>query len=186
MTELWQRFGRAERPYTQADLQATLADLTGDRAFAEDFFSRYIDGREVMEYERLLGYAGLLLRPANPGTAWIGSPALRFDENGAQVMSTTLIDTPLHNAGVTAGDRIVMMAGNRMDSEAALTGVLGSLRPGDRLSIVYEQRGETRTAEMTVSEDPRLEVVTYESVGREVTPVMQGFRNEWLRSRAVR
>jgi predicted metalloprotease with PDZ domain len=72
MRALWARFGRSAAtrpgyvgsPYTLADLRQTLSDVTGgDEAFASAFFERYIEGRDVVDYARLLSRAGLILRP---------------------------------------------------------------------------------------------------------------------------
>jgi predicted metalloprotease with PDZ domain len=69
MRLLWERFGRpggapgvVDRPYSADDLRTALADVSGDRRFADDFFSRYIQGRETADYERLLARVGLVLR----------------------------------------------------------------------------------------------------------------------------
>ena len=55
------------------DLRDVLADVSGDRAFADDFFDRYIQGREVVDYEPLLARAGLAAAKAQsraaPGSA---------------------------------------------------------------------------------------------------------------------
>jgi predicted metalloprotease with PDZ domain len=71
MRALWARFGRSAAvrpgyvasPYTLADLRNTLAEVIGDETFATTFFERYIEGRDVVDYARLLARAGLLLRP---------------------------------------------------------------------------------------------------------------------------
>jgi hypothetical protein len=39
--------------------------VSGDRAFARDFFARYIQGRELADYARLLSAAGLRVRPVS-------------------------------------------------------------------------------------------------------------------------
>jgi predicted metalloprotease with PDZ domain len=70
MRALWNKFGRSasrrpgyvESPYTLADLRATLAEVAGDAAFATQFFARYIEGHDVVDYARLLARAGLVLR----------------------------------------------------------------------------------------------------------------------------
>ena len=75
MREMWRRFGKpggaregyVDRPYTIADAEATLAAVSGDAAFARDFFARYIQGRELADYGRLLTPAGFLLRTASRG-----------------------------------------------------------------------------------------------------------------------
>jgi predicted metalloprotease with PDZ domain len=71
MRALWVRFGRSAAarpgyvasPYTLADLRATLAEVSGDPSFAADFFEKYIEGRDVVEYGSLLSRAGFVLRP---------------------------------------------------------------------------------------------------------------------------
>ena len=75
MREMWRRYGKpggaregyVDRPYTIADAEATLAAVSGDAAFARDFFARYIQGRELADYGRLLTPAGFLVRPASRG-----------------------------------------------------------------------------------------------------------------------
>ena len=70
MRALWDKFGRSssrrqgyvESPYTLVDLKTTLADVSGDATFAAQFFARYIEGHDVVDYATLLSRAGLLLR----------------------------------------------------------------------------------------------------------------------------
>ena len=79
MRALWARFGRSAAtrpgyvlsPYTLADVRQTLAEVVGDDAFAADFFERFIEGRDVADYARLLSRAGFLLRQrqSSPNTA---------------------------------------------------------------------------------------------------------------------
>jgi len=75
MREMWRRYGKpggaregyVDRPYTIADAEATLAAVSGDAAFARDFFTRYIQGHELADYRRLLVSAGFLVRTASRG-----------------------------------------------------------------------------------------------------------------------
>ena len=70
MRALWERFGRpganvpgyVETPYTLDDLKSVLGSVAGDAAFAQDFFARYVEGHEVLDYARLLGRAGILVK----------------------------------------------------------------------------------------------------------------------------
>ena len=67
MRALWQKHGKpggkapgyVDNPYTVADLKATLAAVAGDAAFAESFFARFIQGRELVDYGPLLERVGL-------------------------------------------------------------------------------------------------------------------------------
>lgn len=188
MRELWRVHGRPEKdfapsnPYTMPDVVDALARVTGDRAFAEDFFRRYVAGHEVFDYETLLGHAGLLLRKANPGRASLGRAQLRYADGEAILTAGTLIGSPLYQAGLSRGDRIISIDGRKIGSAAELDEFLAARKPGDQVEIVFEQRGRLRTERLTLAEDDRLEVVTYESVGRAVTPAMRQLREGWLGS----
>src|SRR5690606_13173695 len=117
MRALWQRYGQPEIPYTIADLERALAEVTGDSAFAADFFDRYIRGRDVPDYEALLAHAGLLLRKANPGRPTLGQAQIRYDGGQAYLVSGTLVGTPLYEAGLDRGDRIISLAGRPVRSD---------------------------------------------------------------------
>lgn len=75
MRQLWIRFGKpggarpgyVDHPYTIGDVEDTLAEVVGDRAFARDFLARYIRGRAVPDYARLLAPAGFLVRREGSG-----------------------------------------------------------------------------------------------------------------------
>ena len=192
MQLLWQRFGRAggavpgvvERPYTQADANAALAELTGDQVFADDFFDRYVDGHDVIDYAPLFERAGLVLRPRAPGQTWLGSPSLSFGPGGGQLMMPAGFGSPLYDAGVERDDVLVSLDGRPLSSERRLEAVLGDLSAGARVSLVYSRRGEMLTTQLTVEADPTLELVSAEQLGRRPTPAQQRFRDEWLGSKA--
>jgi predicted metalloprotease with PDZ domain len=184
MRAAWERFGQEERPYSLQDLRETLAAITSDPAFADDFFARYVEGREVVDYAGLLERAGYLVRRAAPGRPWAGIPAVSFENGAARLMGPTLIDSPLYRAGIGVGDEILEIDGRPADSETAIAAVVDTHGPGDRLSVVFMQRGETRSSEVTLAEDPRLEVVPFEDAGHTPTRAMRSFRERWLGSRA--
>lgn len=192
MQLLWQQFGRpggavpgvVDRPYTQADLRTALAELTGDQAFADDFFDRYVEGHEVIDYAPLFERAGLVLRPRAPGQTWLGSPSLRFDRGGARIVAPVLFGSPLYDAGLERDDMLVSIDGQTLSSAGRLDAVLGDLDDGARVSVVYSRRGERRTTQLTVVADPTLELVPLEQLDGRPTPEQQRFRDDWLGSKA--
>ena len=195
MRELWRAHGTSERPYTHDDLRAALGRVTRDTAFARDFFARYIEGRDVVDYSALLARAGIRLRRAAAGEAFIGGPIGFQDARDANTSSggdarafisgPTIVGTPLYEAGLERGDRIVSLGGRPVTTEAELTAILRARRPGDRLVVEFDQRGRRRTATIVVAASPRLEAVTFEQAGEPVTPAVRAFRAQWLGSRSV-
>lgn len=180
MRLLWQRFGGTGVPYTLADVERALADVSRDSTFAADFFTRYIRGRELVDYEALLASAGLLLRPVAPERAFLGLVNLEYGPAGATIASATRIGSPLYAAGLDRGDVIATIGGMELRGDADWQAIKAAHQPGDVVEVVYVSRGHRRTAPLTIAADPRLEVVLYEAAGRELTESMRRFRAAWL------
>ena len=183
MRAMWSRYGSVERPYRLEDLERVLAELTDDPAFADSFFGRFIRGREVAEYDTLLARAGFLLRRAARNRPSLGRSELAFSEEGAEIVSATLIDDPLYKAGLDRGDVITGLAGRRVRGARDLLGALSRHGPGERIPIEYRSRGVVREGAVRLAGDDRLEVVPFEEAGPNVSPEMMAFRRAWLGSR---
>ena len=189
MRAMWRTYGKpggsregyVDRPYTVGDAEATLAEVSGDRAFARDFFARYIQGHEVADYARLLARAGLSLRQRVPGRAWLGD--LRFETRQDSLRVTTLVepDWPVYEIGLEQDDELRQLDGQRLLSAADVERVLARHAPGDRVNLVFADRtGAARTARVVLKEDPALEVVALESTGGQITAAQRIFRERWL------
>ena len=192
MALLWQRFGQpggavpgiVDRPYTQADARAVLAELTGDQIFADEFFDHYVEGHEVIDYAPLFERAGLELRPRAQGQTWLGPSALRSTGGGVRIAAPVRFGSPLYEAGVERDDVLVSINGQNLSAARRLDAVLRDLRDGERVTLVYSRRGEMLTTQVTVEADPRLELVSFERLGRRPTPAQQRFRDDWLGPKA--
>jgi predicted metalloprotease with PDZ domain len=182
MRAMWEQYGKPERPYVLDDLQRTLGAYTGDPAFAANFFARFIRGREVADYETLLGEAGFLLRKAHPGRAWLGV-SLEERDGEAVVASRALAGSPAYEAGLEEGDVILRFDQVEVTHPAHVEALMQVTPPGTALAITYRQRGRVREATLMLTEDLALEVVPYETVGRTLTPDAQALRGDWLKAR---
>jgi predicted metalloprotease with PDZ domain len=178
------RPGHVDRPYTVADAEARLAEVSGDPGFARDFFRRFIQGHDVANYERLLRHAGLVLRRARASEAWIGEVQMSTGPHGVRLESDPPRSTPLYAAGAGRGDAIVTLGGRRADSVERLTEALRALKPGDTVPLVVaDDAGVTRRTMITVSGNPALELVTLESTGATLRSAERAFRRSWLEAR---
>jgi predicted metalloprotease with PDZ domain len=188
--EMWRRHGRAqdaslapERPYTMADAEAALAAVANDAAFARDWFARFVVGNELPDFPSLLARAGFLVRPAAPEEGWIGeAPVASFDGN-VVIAGPTSFGSPLHEAGVAAGDRVTAVDGRKVTTDDEFRAAVRGVRPGSTLRLEWIGRTGTMSAELPVRANPRLEVVAYEAAGRTPTAAQRAFRDAWLSSR---
>jgi predicted metalloprotease with PDZ domain len=191
MRRMWQDFGRAapsvegtvRRSYTAQDLRKVLADVSDDRAFADDFFDRFVHGREVLDYGPLLAHAGLILRTRNPGRPWIGPVPLDFTSGAPVVSGPITEDTPVYAAGLDRGDELISLDGVAISGRSRLEEAVQRRRPGDRVRLSIRRRGATQELTMTIGEDPRLQLVPVERIGRQPSPAEREFRERWLGSK---
>jgi predicted metalloprotease with PDZ domain len=195
MRGLWRDFGRpgqkepgiVSTPYTIEGLESTLGEVAGDRAFADAFFARYIQGHEAADYAALLAKAGLAVRPRNDSRAYFaGSGSMGFAGSaGARVTAPVPLDSPLYKAGIDQDDQIVSIDGAAMSSQQALEQVLNRHKPGDAVPIKFVRRdGESVVAKLVFEADPRIVIVPIEQAGGTLTADQKRFRESWLGSKA--
>lgn len=178
MTALWKRFGKTEIAYTVPGLESVLAEVTHDKAFAADFFARYVNGHESFNYAPLLEKAGLMLKKQYAGKAWLGQ--VKFKERSTIITSNTVTGTPLYNAGLDFNDEIVKLNGKLVAIAGDINEILNNHKPGDVVSVQYKHRGEFKEAAVTLGENPVYTLTTFEQSGLPVTKEMLDFRNNWL------
>lgn len=191
MGALWAQFGRPGQkepgkvaaPYTRDAVKESLAKLTGDRGFANDFFAKYVEGREVVDYARLLERAGLVMRKRAPGRPFAGQVQLQAGGSGLRVTGLVPWESPLYDAGVVQDDQLVNLDGTALTSMANYDEVLARHKPGDRIPLRFVRRsGETVNAMLALEEDPRVEIVPFEKIGGMLNADQQRFRSAWLSS----
>jgi predicted metalloprotease with PDZ domain len=200
MRLLWTRHGKpggpapgiVGKPYNLKDLRDHLATLTGNRKFADDFFDKYVEGREAPDYSHLLGLAGFTLRMADPGKAWIGNVSVSETSEGLAVGSggarggggrqmEVPFDTPLYEAGIDSGDVIKTIDGQ--PATLASWNAILDKKPGENVTLVVMRRdGATVTKSVTLRQDPTAQqVVPNESLpGATLNDSQKAFRAAWL------
>ncbi len=188
MRQMWREHPDIDKPYTLDDLERTLATATGDREFAADIFRRHIHGKEPMDYAGLLANAGLLLEKGGArarARVWLGAQGAAFSSRGMTLTGPTLRGSPLYDAGLDRGDRIVEWDGRAPKTAAKLEAILARHKPGDKIRVRAETRAGRKDVDVVLGAPPDLRIVTYESAGRPMTREMAAFREAWLSSKAV-
>lgn len=178
------REGYVDHPYSLDDARARLKEVSGDASFAQEFFARYVEGHEVVDYARLLAPAGLVLRKRSPGLAWFGD--LQFDSRGgvARLNAVAPSNSPAYAAGIDEDDTVRTIDGERIASADDVAAVVRRHKPGDRVEVGFTDRRGPQTTTVTLGESPNLEIVPVESTGGVLTEAQRAFRDAWLGARA--
>ena len=191
MKALWTQFGRpgqktpgkVSTPYTIDGLKESLAKVAGDRGYANDFFTKYVEGRELVDYTRLLGRAGMVLRKRAAGKAFAGQVQLQGGGSALRVSGLVPWESPLYQAGVAQDDQLASLGGVDLTSMAAFEAALSKQKPGAAVPLRFIRRsGEVVNGTITLVEDPRIEIVPVEKTGGTLTDDQKRFRESWLSS----
>lgn len=172
MKLVWQEFGKTEVPYTNRDIEATLAQYAG-KDFAAEFFSKYIFDSQMPDYDQLFESVGVDFGKANPGKASLGTN-IRI-QNGVGILTSNAIkDSPIYEAGISGADEIISIGGIRLSTVESVDDILTNYKPGDEVEIVFDWWGEQKTAVVTFGEDQRYET--------SISNSSQSDRSSWIQA----
>lgn len=194
MRAMWREHGKpggaepglVRKPYTMADVRARLAEVSGDRVFADDFVRRYIEGHERADYAALLLRAGFVLRNRNAGQPALGRIPLEKKEGAPlRVSGSTLIGSPAYDAGLDVDDELVAIGGTALAAPEDVGKALAGHKPGDEVEIVFNRHGQEVRSKARLAEDQQLEMVPIEKTGGALTDAQKRFRDAWLGTKAT-
>ncbi len=151
MQHVWKTHGKPEIPYSVRDLEARLAEYAGD-TFARDFFGKHIFDSKMPNYQLLFEKMGVNFEASNPGQVSLGAN-LRLVDGAAVLTGNALVGSPLYEAGIESENKIISIAGKRMeDVEGRLDiqEILRQYKPGDRIEISIERWGQRMNKAVTL------------------------------------
>ncbi len=190
MRAVWKKFGKKQtlalapaRPYTTADLRTELAGYVDEKAFASEFFARYVEGREVPDLTPLLARAGILLKTEITTKPYLGA-SLDKDSNFVFV-NWSAPNGSAYAAGLSSGDLVYSVDGIPVNNPDSLNAVVNRHNAGDIVNLEVNQREQRKTISMKLIGRPSLSVATYEKAGIPLTPEMKSFRAKWLGSKEL-
>ncbi len=151
MQHVWNTHGKSEIPYSVRDLEARLGEYAGE-SFSKDFFRKHIFNSEMPDYQALFVNMGVTFENSNPEQITLGGN-IRLNDGVGQMTGNALVGSPLYKAGIESEDKIISIAGKRMeDLEGRLDiqEVLRQYKPGDRIEILIERWGQRMNKAVTL------------------------------------
>ena len=178
MQAMWTTFGKPEKPYTSDDLRTTLGTYLGDSAFADDFFARYINGKEDPDYAALMAPAGLVVSRPKADEPYVGNVNVKFTDGVGKVTSTAKFATPIYDAGLESGDTIVSLGDKAITSRDDWTAAIASFKVGDTTTISYTSLGIPVIANITFAGNPSYTVTKLSD--EDMTDAQKAFLKAWI------
>lgn len=156
MRYLYTEFYKKNRNYTPEDFQRAAELMAG--ASLENFFTRYVRGREELDYNASLNAAGLQLGAADRNASPVERPYLGADlsQEGDRLMVRRVYsDSAAYEQGLNAGDQIVALDGMRVNQQLFIA-KLSEKRIGDALNLTLFRDDDLRT--MTIKLGKRVAI----------------------------
>jgi predicted metalloprotease with PDZ domain len=144
---LYQEFYRKERNYSPEDFQRAAETVAGGSL--ESFLARYVRGREEIDYNTILNYAGLYLDTNGTSTGRVAAErayfgATLFMDGNRLMVRNVRAGTPAYDQGISASDEIVALDGMRVNLES-FDARLAEKKPGERVTITLFRNDDLRT-----------------------------------------
>lgn len=180
MKHLWQTHGKTEVPYEIPDLQAAVATVTGDQAFAESFFQQYIYDSQLPDIAELLHHFGLTIKP-RPDDKVALRVSMDYNDGEVSIKGNVPHGSALHKAGCVKGDVIKSINGKSITNQDELEAVTEGLQVGKDYPIQFMQNGIETNGTFTAQADPRFGVMSAEEAGARMSKELGLRRKAWLK-----
>jgi predicted metalloprotease with PDZ domain len=173
MKLLWKKYGKSETPYTLNDLEDNLALYAG-KDFAADYFEKYIYDSKIPDFDSLFKSVGLKMERGSKN-AFFGVSVSK-DADGFYIGSNPQKDSPAYAAGLSQGDRIILVNETALGSDTSWEGEFEKYSPQDVLKIEIERFGETIEKKVELKDDPSYKISIDENAEAKAIKA----RNKWL------
>jgi predicted metalloprotease with PDZ domain len=151
MRYLYAEFYKKSRNYSPADFQKACESIAG--ASLDQFFSRYVRGRDELPYNEILAGAGLSLdksAPAERPKAFLGAD---LSQNGDRlIVSDVRSGSPAYEQGLNANDQIVALDGQRVTKDS-FEAQIREKKPGDTIRVTVFRFDDLRNFEIRLGSD---------------------------------
>ncbi|MCA1630425.1 MAG: PDZ domain-containing protein [Acidobacteria bacterium] len=180
MRHLYAEFFKKQRNYTPEDFQRAAELMAGGSL--EDFFGRFVRGREELDYNAALAGLGLQLEAFAGDRARPAAERAYFGATLAQAadrlnVTNVLSGSPAYAQGLNAGDQIVAVDGARATLDF-LNARLNDKKPGDEVRLAVFRTDELRnlTVKLGARPDNGLRVVPVKAP----TPEQARLYEQWM------
>ncbi len=160
------------RGYQTEDLERIVSQVSGTDF--TDFFKRYVRSVEVLPYEEAFSHVGFRLVKTQAKEPFDAGLSIEF--GWVAVIENVRNGSPAEEAGLSAGDWIVSLAGREFTRDWLKT--LARHKPGESIPITVKRDRRMIKTNIVLKEVERFEYRIEEN--QSATPEQKALRNAWL------
>jgi len=163
-----------KRGYTDMEFKAALEKFSGKNL--DEFYKKYINGLDDVDYGKYLAYAGYQLKDELAGNNDPSLGIVTASANNKITISNVIRNSAAWIDGLNAGDEITAIDGNKITD---MTTALNGKKPGDKISVSVLRDGLPLTISVTLLKKTQVKysIVSIDSPTTQQLEV----RKKWLR-----
>ena len=146
-------YKKQDRGFTADEMQKAIEKIAGKSM--KDFFNRYIDGAETIDYNTYLNKAGFELINTNEGSDKAHFGARTRDNNGRLMVQGVTRGTAAYKYGVNANDEILAIDGYRVN-QSEFNRLMGFKKPGDNIKLMIARDGQVQELDIELGANEQL------------------------------
>ena len=176
MKLVWQTYGKTQTYYTIDNLNQTLNEYAG-KDFGNRFFNNYIYNSEMPDFKQLFKTVGVLLSQDTTKVAF-GA----FVRHG-KLMSNPKTNSTAYKAGLQKGDKLLKIGNTELTEDTNLNDLLNTYKVNDKVEVVFERFGETKTTNLTLLADTSYTISLMEADKKPLNKKLKTNRENWLQAK---
>jgi predicted metalloprotease with PDZ domain len=178
MKKMYQETFLHGRGYSEEEFEATCNSVAG-RNLSSIIFDKRVRGRDSIDFDHYLEYAGLKLGKLKNGSdkAYLG---VKLEtEQGRTIVYSCLFDTPANDGGLAPGDEIIALDDLRMD-QSLISHYISNKKPGETTKVLISRDGYLETVTAKLRSAPVFEWRIFKS--ETASDEQQRFFKAWMLS----
>jgi len=152
MRLLYVDFYKRDKNFTPADFQKASETIAGKSL--DDFFAKYVRGKEEIDVDSIVSSLGLSFKPGEDNSGWAYLGAVVADDAGRLMVRSIPANTPAYEQGLNSGDQIVAVDGYRA-SNTFLESYLDQRKPKDTIKLTIFRFDKLRDITIVLGADNR-------------------------------
>ena len=150
-------FAKENRGYSDEEFERICGEIIGS-AEAKEIFDLRVRGREDVNFDKYLSYAGLKIGPKKPQSEQGFLGVKTRQESGRLVVSGVLAQSPAETSGLSVSDEIIALDGLRMDSSKSGDGDVSNRAPESQVRVTVSRFGTLLELNAEITFKPLMEV----------------------------
>jgi predicted metalloprotease with PDZ domain len=145
-------FKKRNKTYSPEDFQKACEMMAGTSL--DDFFKKYVSGREEIEYNSILNDLGLQLVKSSPENdqPYLGANVSEVD--GGMRISSIPAGTPAYQGKLNADDLLVAIDGHQITSSRTMDFHINRKKAGDTIKVTLFRHNKLHEFDVTLGKTP--------------------------------